>query len=194
MPMVRKSSPDVPRDGGWWPKWHHLSTSFHPVGFSRIGPRIAIVRMDVADETLILADPDTVRIPDNLDGTVGGRLAAIQSKLDGWNLPSAWVQVGHTFRFVLRRITAMLLVMQRIQGSLPAGERTTLLFVGGRTLNTAIRDLTAAQRDVVLNALRDLNIDRAGLTLDSTIGQVFARAMPWFENQQIHMGPPTARV
>src|SRR5262245_41773712 len=39
----------------------------------------------------IAARSDVIRLPDNLDGTIGGGLSNIQTKLEAINIPAGWV-------------------------------------------------------------------------------------------------------
>ncbi len=122
--------------------------------------------LSAAQRTALQAQSDALVIPSNLDSLVSGlAVTKIQSTLEAVNLPAEWVTTDLTYRQVWRRVRRMITFRQRYFG-LNLGAR---LFAAGITLDTRINQLTAGQRQALIDTSDNLGLDRSGVTNTMTI-------------------------
>lgn len=87
-------------------------------GMQYANEAIYLVRANVsaAEHTSISGQADVLSAPENLQDTVGGALANLQSKLEAVNIPANWVTSGMTYATVIRWIAKLFWVLCRFQG------------------------------------------------------------------------------
>lgn len=119
--------------------------------------------------TTLAAQSDVLSVPVPLDDTVSPvALTVVQNQLEAMRIPGSWVTTDHTYRQVLRTTARIILFMQRYQGMFPE-ERA---FPTGVTLATRFNQLTAGQRQRLIDVSDSLGIDRTGLTGAMTLREL----------------------
>lgn len=114
----------------------------------------------VEQHTQLAAQLDVIAIPEDLDAVIGlTALTTVQTKLEGLHVPADWVTTSHTYRQVVRLVGKLFLYMQRFHA-----RELRVFFEGAITLDTRVNQLTAAQRDAMLNAANDLGLDTSTIT------------------------------
>lgn len=90
--------------------------------------------------------------------------AAAKVFADAIGLPASWITGAETGRNTARSFAGIALVLQRFNGRarFPLTDKLTVL----------VKTLSAAQRDHLLAVANDLGLARAGITADSTIGDL----------------------
>jgi hypothetical protein len=137
-----------------------------------------------AQDSSVSANADAILIPP-LDNTIGaGALAQVQSALEGLNVPAQWVQVGMSYRTVVRVVCGFAQLVQRTTG-LNNANRIRL----AGNLDKTMAQIPAAMRTTLQQAADDLNLDRSGITGATTlrealriVGQQFAA------NRELYLG------
>ena len=71
--------------------WSAMDYGFQPV---------FLIAADLlgTQDTAISSQTDVIKIPDNLDNTIGAALATVQSKLESKDLPAGWITSGMTYQ------------------------------------------------------------------------------------------------
>lgn len=115
-----------------------------------------------AQHTALSAQADCVAIPP-LDNVIGaGALASVKAQIEALNLPAQWVQVGMTYRTVLRVLIGLVQLINAMDG---LGQRPTLTGNLGRTIGS----LTAAMQAALYSACAALRIDSSGILPATTV-------------------------
>lgn len=110
---------------------------------------------DAATDALVSADPDVLRIPENLDAVVTPAEAGeIAGHLTANALPVSWLSAGVTWRQLVRRICAYAQFSQRHRGL--NGKHHALAGKG------QLRELTPAQRTELHAALTSMSREHPG--------------------------------
>jgi len=156
---------------GLVPKYiFELGVTFACSVFGREGTFLCAADLTAGQETTLLGNADVTKIPDNLDQTIGGALGAVQTALEDRNIPAGWVGAGMTYREVIRIIWRIFGFMSRFAA---VNQIVVALFNGTTiTLNTQFSDLSATNRQRILNAADSFNLDTTGFTGTSTIRQI----------------------
>jgi len=91
-----------------------------------------------ADDTLLQAQPDCHKIPDNYDLTLAGAVPTVQAILEDLNIPAGWVNASTTYRLLARKIGGIFRLVQSFMSTIG----TASFFSGSaRTLNDKMSDL-----------------------------------------------------
>jgi len=109
------------------------------------------------------------KIPDNLDNAIGGALTTVQNALETRKIPANWVTNVMTYRFVVRKVLAVFRFMQRFVG---VTQVMSAFLSGTVTLDTTFADLSATNRQRLLDTAASLNLDTSGFTGASTLRQI----------------------
>lgn len=126
---------------------------------------LVAAEVNAAQQTYLAGLPDVTVIPANLDATVtAGNVNAIRNALEARNIPATWVNVGDSYRVVLREIAGYFQFMQRLTGITGLNPLTQ-----GITLSTQYQNLPQVWQDAIQQAAIDLQIDASGLTGTTTI-------------------------
>jgi hypothetical protein len=130
---------------------------------------LVVIDLSTAEHALLAGQADVTALPADVDQQIGtqGRLDTIVAELEALNLPGNWVNVNHTYRFVLRMVTGAFRVAQRVLGIL--GRTEGKIFGGGRTLETQYNQLPLNLRNALVQAADEMGIDYSHLTATSTL-------------------------
>lgn len=119
-------------------------------------------------EADLSANVDVVTVPP-LDNTIAnGALTQVKSQLEGLNLPAQWVQVGMTYRTVLRVTVGMAQLIQRTSAIL--GQPVTI----PGNLDKTISQFPVAVRNAIAQACDELGINRTNITGSTTLRAALA--------------------
>lgn len=133
--------------------------------YGLINQGLVAAEVNTDQQTYLAGLPDVLAIPANLDATVtAGNINAIQNALEARNIPATWVNVGDSYRVVLREIAGYFQYMQRLTGITGLNPLTQ-----GITLSTQYQNLPQLWQDAILQAATDLGYDASGLTGTTTI-------------------------
>lgn len=79
---------------------------------------VMLVAADVTgpQHTSIAANGDVAAFPLNLDAVIGANLATVQAQLESRDMPSDWVDASMTYRQLLKWLTRLFALVQRITG------------------------------------------------------------------------------
>ena len=178
MPLIGGTGPDDPRI----PKYGELEgvSAFGSVRYGEEGTCLTAMEVTQAAHDIIKADPDVMRAPEDLDGTLGaGAVTATQTFLEDNNIPGNWVNTTHTFRYVLRVIYGCFRYTQRF--AQVSGKEE--IFIVGTDLSTQIRDISATKRGYMQDACDSLGYDYSEVTGDWTLRQYLKHlAEQWGDN------------
>lgn len=120
-------------------------------------PSIAWANATPEQETSVAAHADAVVVPP-LDNAIGaGALTAVKAQVEAMSLPAQWVQVGMTYRTVVRVLVGMAQLLQFMRG---LGQPTTI--VGH--LDDTIGSFPLAVRQALAQAADGLGINRDNIT------------------------------
>lgn len=127
---------------------------------------VALVAATVtaAQHTALIANADVVAVPLNLDSTVGAAVSAVQTAIEGFNIPADWVTSGMTYRQVVRWLSALFILAERLH--LVGNVR---IFPPGISLTSQISDLSDRQRAHLRNAAYTLGVDVSKVTGATTM-------------------------
>lgn len=111
---------------------------------------------------------DVLAIPADLDATVtAGNVTVIRNALEARNIPGTWVNVGDSYRVVLREIAGYFQFMQRLTAITGLSPLTQ-----GITLSTQFQNLAQVWQDAILQAAVGLGYDASGLTGTTTVRNI----------------------
>jgi hypothetical protein len=140
-------------------------------------PVFLVAARDVpaATHSALAALSDVTTVPD-LAQTVGAQVAAVQAKLDSFNIPSQWVASGMSYGSVCRYVAVFFLIVQVLTQRLGRPR----LFGGAVTLATRFNQLPASARQDLLDTAAALNFNTAALSGTNTVRQILkALADQW---------------
>lgn len=124
--------------------------------------------LSATDEAFILAQPDGMALPVNLDVTLtAGNVATVQTKLEAINIPADWVTTAMTWRQVVRIVLGMMMVMQRYAGI----HGVVRIFLGGITLESTMADLPVGARTDLSAAATSMGLSIGNISGSTTIRQ-----------------------
>lgn len=143
-------------------KYGSLLTSYSTLTY---GPeRFCMVGSDTTTDqhTNVMANSDVRVFPDNIDSTItANQRTQIINILDIMNVPSGWINVGMTFRVIIRRLAGMFIILQGIDGK------------GFRFLQRGLDETLSVLPMPVLFALTDVanrfNLDTTGILNTTTL-------------------------
>lgn len=142
--------------------WAGMDYGFEPVF-------LLAATVTAAQHTTLAAQTDVLSVPVPLDDNVSAvALPKVQTSLEAMMIPGNWVTTTHTYRDVLRAVVKVIGFMQRYQGLFPSN----LVFESGITLDTRWNQLTAAQRDRLVQVGASLALDTSGIVNTMTLRQI----------------------
>lgn len=154
-----------------------ISTAFRPKYIESMGLRwsamdygiepIFLVSAEVNPQQHndIISNPDVLSIPASFDSQIDPAiLTAVKNKLEGIRVPGSWLSETNTWRDALRVLVRVFRLNQKFLG-LNAGT----LFSGGVTLDTKLNQLTAQQRQKMLQTAQALGVDTTGIVASMTV-------------------------
>jgi len=144
-------------DGLWMP------------GFCEYGKEpwaFVVVDVSPAQHSAIIANADAIAVPQDIDDQIGANLGTVQTKLEVMNIPSGWVNAGMTYRFVVRMILYLFVLMQDFKRLDVLAAR---FFASGLTLNNTVADIPVAVRQRLIAAAQSRGLDTSSITLATTI-------------------------
>jgi hypothetical protein len=123
-----------------------------------------LVVADVSDaqHTTLVANADVTAAPLNIDDTIANAAQrdTVRSKLEVLNIPTGWVDIGMTFRVVLRTVAQLMLFAQCYNRI--ANRR---IIEPGYTLDTLINDIPLEVRQGLKAAADIRGYDFTGISL-----------------------------
>jgi hypothetical protein len=118
--------------------------------------------VDAAQHTSLNANADVTAAPANIDDTIANATQrdTVRSKLEALNIPAGWVEIGMTFREVLRPCAHLFQFAQRYHAI--SGRK---IIEPGYTLDTIISDIPVEVRQGLKAAADSLGYDFSGISL-----------------------------
>ena len=133
--------------------WSMIDYGFQPLA-------LAAADVDPTQDAFIAGKPETIVVPDNLDGQVGGgqTLNAIRNKLEANFVPANnWVVSTTTYRAICRQISAVAILLLRY--AVMTSDVTEVF--ASFTLDSLYSALPAAVRTGLTNAAVNLGLSTA---------------------------------
>lgn len=139
-----------------------------------------------ADDTAIAAEADVLKVPDNLDATLGaGAVATVQAALEAREIPSQWVTGAFTYRRLIRIINAMFAFVTRFAA---VNSFIQPLLSGLVTLDTTFASLSAANRQRLLDTAASFSFNTDGFTGASTMRQILKGVADQWGEREFQLG------
>lgn len=115
-----------------------------------------------AQDAFLAAQLDVRAIPP-LDNTIGaGALPQVKAGLEALNIPAQWVQVGMTYRTVVRVTVGMSQLIQRTEG---LGDKLTI----PGNLDLTMAQIPAGKRTTAQTAIDSMGLDRTQIVGSTTL-------------------------
>lgn len=131
------------------------------------------------EHTALNAQSDVIAVPSPISSNVSASaVTVIRDRLEGANLPAAWVTTNFTYHQVLAIVGRVVAFAQAYHG-----QHNLPLFTGGATLDTQVNQIPQAARQRLQSTATSLGIDYSSVTSTTTIRQVLiliAQQMPGF--------------
>lgn len=141
--------------------------------------------VDAATDTTVSAQADVIRVPDNLDATLGGQLATVQTGLENRNIPAGWLTSGTTYRTALRTVTNMFRFLQRF----PAVTQITApLLDGSVNLDLQFNNLSATNQQRLIDTADSFGFDTSGLSGTTTLRTILKNVADQFVSVGFQLG------
>lgn len=164
---------------------NYVGSKYSTVMYGSEGTHLVAADVDDATDATISALSDVIKIPDNLDQTIGaGALAKIQTVLENKKIPSGWLTAGTTYRQALRVIINFFRFISRFRA---ISGITAPLFSGAVTLNTTFGSLSAPVRGFLSATAASFNLDTTGVTGATTIRVLLKGMADQFADVPINM-------
>ena len=129
---------------------------------------LVLADLSGVDHTALAAEVDSIAVPSNLDNNISAiALSQVKDALELLNIPSNWMTVSNTYRQVLKAVTVMFFILQRLNAKIG----TEKLF-SSNTLDTRFNQLPQKIRQDLKAAGDELGYDTTGLTGTSTIREI----------------------
>jgi hypothetical protein len=125
---------------------------------------LVAANVTAGEHAALVAHGDVVSVPASLDVTVGANLAAVKTALETLGVPCQWVVTGTTYRAIVRVVTQLMLLAQRLEGA-----HQVRLLPAGITLDSTVGDLSATQRQRMADTITSLGGTFDGVTLATTM-------------------------
>src|SRR5262249_24048263 len=161
----QRSMPKYLYDGSGTPVAGYSSSSMMRFG-AQDWYLVGVNVTDPALDTFLVAQTDTIKVPDNLDSNIGAALSTVQKRLEGLKLPTQHLTSGTTYREMVRTAINMILFFQRLQG---VNKYYNAILTGKVDLDTQWGDIPQATQNKILNAAQSFGLDTSGLTNQTTI-------------------------
>lgn len=126
---------------------------------------------EAIDHAALVANPDVIAAPADLNQSIGAALTNVQAKLEGFKIPADWITAGMTYKAALKGVALIFQLAQRYAGN-NAGEK----LLDADTLDLRFNQLSAAKRTKLREMADSFGLDRSGLDNTSTIRD-FLKAM-----------------
>lgn len=183
MPATGAGTKADPNRGKYWDDLAAFSRAEMDYGLEPVF--LVAADVDASTDTAMRAHADVTGVPQNLNGTVGaGAVTATKNALEAFNIPAGWVTAGITWKTVVRTTATIFQIAQRLHG-LGAAR----LFSAGVTLDTQFNQLTAGQRQKLLDAADSFNFDRSGLTGAATMRVILKALADQWPAVEMPFGP-----
>jgi hypothetical protein len=161
-----------------------LPVSWSGIRYGREGFWLVAADVSTAQDNAATAQPDVIRLPDNLDLTIGVNLTTVQNRLEAINIPSGWVSAGMTYRSVLRTVVHMMFFFQRF---LSVNKVYTAFLSGAVSLDTTFNSLSATNKKRIQDTAASFGIDTSGIS-SSTLRQILKAVADTFQDRPIPLG------
>lgn len=130
------------------------------ITYGREDMRLVGAWLTNAQVTTISSNLDATFIPANLNSQVSAAaLATIQTKLEGWKIPSDGLTTASTWRQVVGRVVRTAILAQRFDGLFRKS-----WFDASVTLDTRVNQLSQTLRNNLQAAAQDLGLDTSFIT------------------------------
>lgn len=144
---------------------------------------IAMADTDATQHNLLVAQTDVVAVPP-LDNTVtAGALSTVQNVLEAGDIPGDWVQVGMTYRQVLRIILGIMQFHKRFMAL--SGRRAS---DGLFALTLRVNQIPQAARTILQNVAAEFNLDFSAVTGTTTVRQLLIGMGQQFASREFEIG------
>lgn len=144
---------------------------------------IAMADTDATQHNLLIAQTDVVAVPP-LDNTVAaGALSTVQAVLEAGDIPGDWVQVGMSYRQVLRIILGIMQFHKRFMAL--SGRRAS---DGLFALTLRVNQIPQATRTILQNVATEFNLDFSAVTGTTTVRQLLVGMGQQFASREFEIG------
>jgi hypothetical protein len=124
----------------------------------------------VAEDALLVAQPDITPLGSNLDVQLGANLASVQNALEALSIPGSLLTATTTYRQVVRGLIGIFDVASCMKGDFGID-----IFTANVTLATPLSALSANARQALSQCAAQLGYSQTGITLASTIRDVLVK-------------------
>jgi len=140
--------------------------SWAMMDYGLINTGLIAANVDSAQQTYLAGLADVLVVPANIDNTITtqGQVNAVSNALEAFDIPGTWVNVGDTYRTVLREIAGYFQFMQRLT-AITGIDPTTLNI----RLSTTYGSLAQTWQDAIVQAANELGYSTAGLNSGTTL-------------------------
>lgn len=141
-------------------------------GFS--GVFLVVADVSAAQHTELVGYADVVSVPADLDSTIdtAGERDAVTAALEDLQIPvTNWVQIGQSYRYVLRVILHLFLFAKRFY----ANTGGLVLVGGGLTLNMLVSDIPTETKQALTQAANELGYDFSNVQNSDTYRQALKK-------------------
>lgn len=120
-----------------------------------------------AQDAALVAQSDVTKMPP-LDNTVtAGALNTVQTQMEAIGIPSQWVQVGMSYRTILRVVLGMVKLLKQM-ASILGGQRIALT----GNLNRTFDSFSANIQNAFMTACAQQSIDTSGIVGTTTLREM----------------------
>lgn len=153
---------------GFQPDAQLVGVAWSMMDYGLINQGLIAANVDATQQTYLAGLSDVLTIPLDLETTVtAGNVIAIRNALEGRNIPGTWVNVGDSYRVVLREIAGYFQYMQRLTAITGLNPLTQ-----GITLATQFQSLPLLWRNAILQAATELGYDASALQGTTTVRNI----------------------
>lgn len=168
MPIERVGNARGPKYFKWWFNPDGIDTVWSMKDFGYRDTCIIAADVTPAQHQEIAARDDVIAAPADIDSVIDTQQKrdAVVDALESLHVPAGWVEVGMTYREVVRPVTHLFLLAQRYYGQTASkyGEGLRLVEPSlGYTLDTLVSDIPAQVRQDLNEAAVSLGYDTSGV-------------------------------
>lgn len=136
-------------------------------------------------DTDLMANADVSSIPLTFDSNLtAGQVTAVVNKLETINVPAGWVNTGITWRQLLRTVMGLFQFSQRF-----AGITGKEIFQAGVNLSLQFNQLSAANRQALIDTANTFGYDTSSLSGTSTLRQILKTMADQWGSKPLTLGP-----
>jgi len=167
--------------------WSGIDCLWAMKDYGSINQAVICANIPAESHTALSSNSDVLSVPVNLDGTLtAGARDVAQTFLETYNIPAGWINIGMTYRVVLRTITAFFLYFQRVNGIL--GHDITL---PGGWLDLQYQQVSTEIQTAMLQAAQSFGYNTSGLQPTTTMRTILKYMADEWDSTPIYFGLAT---